>query len=79
MASQWVGRDFFDWHVQNRRVPSSVMDVDSYWQGDDYVDEFSSSTLLELVDTLHRPIRAIFEASITDALRDEVLRRERNG
>jgi uncharacterized protein (TIGR04255 family) len=58
--------------------PFFLMDVDSYWQGDDYVDEFSSDAMLELVDTLHRPIRAIFEASITDALRDEVLRRERN-
>jgi uncharacterized protein (TIGR04255 family) len=57
--------------------PFFLIDVDSYWQGDDYVDEFSASTLLDLADELHRPIRAIFETAITDDLRDEVLRRPR--
>jgi uncharacterized protein (TIGR04255 family) len=55
--------------------PFFLIDVDSFWNADeDEMAEFSLNQVLDQIDTLHRPIRDIFEHSITDALRNEVLR-----
>lgn len=65
--------------LAKRREPGPffLIDVDSYWvSGDEEIEEFSSEHVLSRCDTLHRPIRAIFERSVTEALRDEVLRRD---
>lgn len=57
--------------------PFFLIDVDSFWAAnqEEEIEEFMPGLVLELCDSLHRPIRAIFEHSITDALRNEVLRR----
>lgn len=54
--------------------PLFKLDIDSYWEPDD-VPEFDPDTILKISDELHGPVRSIFEGSITDKLRDEVLRR----
>jgi uncharacterized protein (TIGR04255 family) len=56
--------------------PYFLLDVDSFWANDEDLLDFSTETLMEKCDHLHRPIRAIFESVITEQLRDEVLRRE---
>lgn len=64
------------------RIPASdsgpffVIDVDSFWAQSQEVEDFNVERLLNRCDGLHRPVRALFEASITDQLRNEVLRRE---
>lgn len=56
--------------------PFFLIDLDSFWTApEDEVPEFSVDKVLETCGALRRPIRALFEASITDKLRDEVLRR----
>jgi uncharacterized protein (TIGR04255 family) len=54
-----------------------VIDVDSSWSpSDETVPEFDPDEIMETVDRLHTPIGKFFEASITEQLRVEVLRRE---
>jgi len=57
--------------------PFFLIDVDSFWAAkpDDEIEEFSADRVLELSDSLHQPIRALFEAAVTDDLRNEILRR----
>lgn len=53
--------------------PFFLLDVDSFWNPTDEVPEYEIATVLKQVDILHEPVRAIFESSITDRYRAEVL------
>lgn len=56
--------------------PFFLIDIDSFWTAPEAeMPEFSPDAVLEICAQLRRPIRALFEAAITDKLRDEVLRR----
>ena len=56
--------------------PYFLIDIDSYWVAPDGFADYDYEEVLSTLDDLHFPVRAIFEASITDTLRDEVLRKE---
>jgi uncharacterized protein (TIGR04255 family) len=57
--------------------PFFLLDIDSFWsRREDQVVEFDSSALMDLTRELHAPVRALFEAVITEQLRHEVLRKE---
>lgn len=43
-------------------------------QAADEVPEFDVELILRQADTLHEPVRGVFESVITDRLREEVLR-----
>ena len=49
-----------------------LLDSDSAWTADDVVPEFTTECAMNLLDDLHRPVRAIFQAACTDALRTKV-------
>jgi uncharacterized protein (TIGR04255 family) len=54
-----------------------LIDIDSFWTPQpDHLPEFDRDQVLATSDRLHRPIRDAFEGSITERLRDEVLRRD---
>jgi uncharacterized protein (TIGR04255 family) len=54
-----------------------LIDIDSSWSAPaDDLPEFSPNHVLERLDRLHAPVREAFEASITEELRDELLRKE---
>ena len=54
-----------------------LLDIDSFWQpGDEGPPEFSKEAVLDTCAKLREPIRRIFESSITEKLREEVLRKE---
>jgi len=56
--------------------PFFLIDIDSYWVAPETeLPEFSVETTLEVCSELRRPVRSLFEAAITDKLRDQVLRR----
>jgi uncharacterized protein (TIGR04255 family) len=62
-----------------RKTPGSpffLFDVDSFWHAQEVITDFDPTTLISTCDQLHRPISSIFERSITDRLRNEVLRKE---
>ncbi len=52
-----------------------LLDIDSYQETPDALPEFTIASVLQEADRLHRPVRALFELSITETLRNEVLRR----
>ena len=56
--------------------PYFLIDLDSFWTAPttEYAD-FSVDTTVSLIKELHEPLRSLFEASITDQLRDAVFRR----
>jgi uncharacterized protein (TIGR04255 family) len=56
--------------------PFFLVDVDSYWTPSEAIADFDPEILLKTFDTLHAPVSAVFEALITDDLRNEVLRKE---
>jgi uncharacterized protein (TIGR04255 family) len=64
-----------------RRAPDQpsgeyfLIDVDSFHETGETLPEFSAEASLSIADRLHQPVRALFESSITDDLRNEVLRR----
>ena len=58
-----------------RPGPFFLLDIDSFWQPAGEVPTVELGSVLELADQLHAPIREMFEALITDRLRNEVLRR----
>lgn len=62
-----------------RKTPEGrffLIDLDSFWEAPrEEFPEYATDAVLERVGELHRPIRTIFESSITDALR-EVMREE---
>jgi uncharacterized protein (TIGR04255 family) len=51
-----------------------LIDIDNFWTPDGEVPEFDRDMLVSRCDQLHGPVRRLFEAVITDRLRDEVLR-----
>jgi uncharacterized protein (TIGR04255 family) len=59
--------------------PYFLLDIDSAWTApqDEYL-EFDVKGALDRSETLHEPIRMIFERAIKPKLRDEVLRRKEN-
>jgi uncharacterized protein (TIGR04255 family) len=58
--------------------PSFIIDIDSYWMPSEVAD-FSRPQLMEVFEDLHGPLRGIFERSVTDRLRNDVLRVPREG
>lgn len=57
--------------------PFFLIDLDSFWvPTDEGIPEFSVERVSEICAKLRIPIRALFEASITERLRDDVLRKE---
>jgi len=57
--------------------PFFLIDIDSAWQASTTPPRaFDSSGIGDALYSLHAPVRALFEHSITDKLRDEVLRKE---
>lgn len=57
--------------------PFFLLDIDSYWaRQEEEIVEFDVSSLAEQTRELHAPVRALFEAVITEKLRDDVLRKE---
>ncbi|MCH7583274.1 MAG: TIGR04255 family protein, partial [Acidobacteria bacterium] len=54
--------------------PYFLLDIDSFWEARSF-EEYDADRILEISDDLHRPVRSLFETSITDRLRDQVLRK----
>lgn len=55
--------------------PYFLIDLDSFWAAPSTeFPEFSVERTVALVNELHRPLRNLFESSITDRLRDSVFR-----
>jgi uncharacterized protein (TIGR04255 family) len=54
-----------------------LLDIDSYWANPtgEAIPEFSTERVLSITHDLRQPVRTLFEASITEKLRDDVLRR----
>ena len=64
--------------VETESGPFFLFDTDASWADPSReVPEFNSDRIASILDDLHGPCNRLFEASITDRLRDEVLRRER--
>lgn len=55
--------------------PFFLIDIDSHCAPIDYVPEFDPDSIVERLEVLHGPIRSVFDASITQRLVDEVLRK----
>jgi uncharacterized protein (TIGR04255 family) len=53
-----------------------LIDIDSAWVGNEHAAPLTT-WVLERLGELHAPIRHLFERSITEVLRNEVLRKER--
>lgn len=51
-----------------------LVDIDSFWTAEDGLPEFTTGATLALCDRLHEPVWQLFEAIVTERLRDEVLR-----
>jgi len=57
--------------------PFFLIDLDSFWVSPgEGIPEFDVERVIDRVKMLRAPVRALFEASITDRLRDEVFRKE---
>jgi uncharacterized protein (TIGR04255 family) len=57
--------------------PFFLIDLDSFWLSPgEGIPEFDVERVIDTVKRLRAPVRALFEASITDRLRDEVFRKE---
>ncbi len=57
--------------------PFFLIDLDSFWTApDDDMPEFTLDRAMEICLSLRPQVHALFEAAITDRLRDEVLRKE---
>lgn len=56
--------------------PLFKLDIDSFWQPGKEIPEFTTDFILDRSDELHEPVSAVFEALISDRLREEVLRRD---
>lgn len=62
--------------VEDRERPFFLLDIDSFWAAPGEAEPFDERRLIDLFDDLHEPTRKVFESSITEKLRDEVLRKE---
>ena len=56
-----------------------LFDVDGFWAPGDELPEFSVDGAMSTADRLHEPVRALFESSITDALREILRKAPTNG
>jgi uncharacterized protein (TIGR04255 family) len=56
--------------------PFFLLDIDSFWETSKDVADFSVKRVLEVCDMLRPPVRSLFEGSITDELRNDVLRKD---
>lgn len=58
--------------------PFFLVDIDSAWQAGAATSPlpFDPSVIAEVLRSLHAPVRALFEHSITEKLRDDLLRKE---
>lgn len=55
--------------------PFFFIDIDSYWTApEDDMPEFVTQAILGICNDLHSPTRTMFESSITEKLRNDVLR-----
>jgi uncharacterized protein (TIGR04255 family) len=54
--------------------PFFLIDIDSFWTSSGETPQPDLAHILESCDTLHVPVRELFERLITDRLREEVLR-----
>jgi len=53
-----------------------LLDLDSYWEAPaDDIPAFDAGDVLALCDRLHDPIKSVFECSLSDKLRDQVLKK----
>jgi uncharacterized protein (TIGR04255 family) len=59
-------------------TPFFLVDIDSTWQAGTETSPvaFTWSVLVDILDSLHTPVRALFEHSITEKLRHDLLRKE---
>ncbi len=57
--------------------PFFLLDIDSFWTRLGVLEEFDTATALTIADRIHEPVDGLFERSLTERLRDEVLRRKR--
>jgi uncharacterized protein (TIGR04255 family) len=57
--------------------PFFLIDIDSFWTRLGVLEEFDSAAAVAIADRIHEPVDGLFERSITDRLREEVLRRKR--
>lgn len=53
-----------------------LLDIDSFWSRGTTYEAWDSARVLAIADRLHDPIDELFERSLTEKLRDDVLRRE---
>lgn len=78
-----TGQSVGDAPLRRRHVheggPYFLIDVDSFWLAEGMTPEFSAKDALDLCRKLHSPVRELFEASITERLRKEVLRKQPDG
>jgi uncharacterized protein (TIGR04255 family) len=59
--------------------PFFFLDLDSFWEPPvDASPSWDLETVMAVIDELHSPIDATFQAAITDKLRDSVFRRDPN-
>jgi len=59
--------------------PYFLLDTDSSWADPSrQIPEFAPDEIIVILDELHAPCARLFEASITDRLRDEILRQPRD-
>jgi uncharacterized protein (TIGR04255 family) len=56
--------------------PFFLIDIDSFWTRSGALDEWNTAGALAISNRLHDPIDELFETCITEALRDDVLRRK---
>ncbi len=60
--------------------PYFLIDLDSFWTAPtNSFPEFSVEKTITLTKELHEPLRSLFEASITEQLRDSVFRKDPTG
>lgn len=55
--------------------PYFLLDMDSFWESSDHIPDFEYSAVMDIVDGLHLPTGETFSASITEKLKEEVLRK----
>ncbi|WP_125614075.1 TIGR04255 family protein [Specibacter cremeus] len=55
--------------------PFFLLDIDSFWIPELEVPVYSDSAIRDIAELLHKPVREKFEQSITEHLRNEVLRK----
>lgn len=56
--------------------PFFLIDIDSFWSAEDTIPPLDRTSVMNILQSLHSPVRGLFEALITEKLRKEVLRNE---